>query len=56
MEARGVVVAEALGPFAPSAFRIGHMGDIRLPDLDRTFEALGAVLADRTSTTRAPRG
>ena len=56
MEAHGVIVAEALGPFAQSAFRIGHMGDIRLPDLDRTFEALGAVLADRTSATRVPRG
>jgi aspartate aminotransferase-like enzyme len=56
MEARGVLVAEALGPFAPSAFRIGHMGDIRLPDLDRTFEVLGAVLAEAPSATRAPRG
>jgi aspartate aminotransferase-like enzyme len=56
MEAHGVIVAEALGPFAPSAFRIGHMGDIRLPDLDRTFEALGTVLADRAPAPRAPRG
>ena len=56
LEARGVLVAEALGPFAASAFRIGHMGDIRQPDLERTFEAIGAVLTDRAPTTRAPRG
>jgi aspartate aminotransferase-like enzyme len=56
LEARGVFVAEALGPFAASAFRIGHMGDIRQPDLERTFEAIGAVLTDRAPTTRAPRG
>jgi len=56
MATRGVIIAEALGSFAPSAFRIGHMGDIRLPDLDRTFEILGAVLADRAPATRVPRG
>jgi len=55
LEAHGVLVAEALGPFAASAFRIGHMGDIRLPDLERTFEALGVVLADR-AVARTPRG
>jgi len=56
LEARGVIVAEALGPFAPSAFRIGHMGDIRPEDLGRTFEALSEVLVDRAPATRVPRG
>jgi len=44
LEARGILVAEGLGPFASSGFRVGHMGDIRLADLDRTFDELAAVL------------
>jgi aspartate aminotransferase-like enzyme len=49
LEARGVLVAEALGPFAGSCVRIGHMGDIRLPDLRRTFDTLDAVLHEHAA-------
>lgn len=44
LKARGILTAAALGPFAAS-FRIGHMGDIRLADIDRTLDALRDVVA-----------
>ena len=53
LEARGILVAEGLGPYAASGFRIGHMGDIRLDDLDRTFDELGAVLSELAAGSRA---
>ena len=45
LAARGILVAGALEHFAPSAFRIGHMGDIRPADVARTMDALADVLA-----------
>ena len=45
LTARGILVAGALEHFAPSAFRIGHMGDIRPADVARTMDALAGVLA-----------
>jgi aspartate aminotransferase-like enzyme len=53
LEARGVLVAEGLGPFASSAFRIGHMGDIRLADVDRTFDELSSVLTELAAGSRS---
>lgn len=44
MKARGIVVAGALEHFQPAAFRIGHMGDIRPPDVEHTLAALRDVL------------
>ena len=44
MKARGLLVAGALEHFQPTAFRIGHMGDIRPPDVERTLDALRDVL------------
>jgi len=44
LRARGFETAEALGPYAGSAFRIGHMGDIRVEDVERTLAALKDVL------------
>jgi aspartate aminotransferase-like enzyme len=41
---RGILVAEGLGPHAAHCIRIGHMGDIRPSDVDRTCDALEAVL------------
>jgi aspartate aminotransferase-like enzyme len=46
MKSRGIETAEALGPYADTAFRIGHMGDIRPPDVERTLAALADALAD----------
>jgi len=43
--ARGVVVAGCLGPLAGRGLRIGHMGNIGLPEVRRTLEALAAALA-----------
>ena len=42
--ARGIEVAGGLVRFEATAFRIGHMGDIRVPDVDRTLAALAEVL------------
>lgn len=52
LEARGILVAEGLGPFASSSVRIGHMGDIRLADIDRTFDELAGVLAELAAGAR----
>jgi aspartate aminotransferase-like enzyme len=40
IKARGILSAGGLGPFESLGFRIGHMGDIRLADVDRTLDAL----------------
>ena len=45
MKARGILTAAGMGPYVSTAFRIGHMGDIRMPDVERTLAALGEVLA-----------
>jgi serine---pyruvate transaminase len=46
MEARGVLIAAGLGQFKDVGFRIGHMGDIRMADVERTLAALAEVLAE----------
>jgi aspartate aminotransferase-like enzyme len=53
LEARGILVAEGLGPFATSGFRIGHMGDIRIADVDRTFDELAGVLTALAAGSRS---
>jgi aspartate aminotransferase-like enzyme len=45
MKTRGILTAAGMGPYVGSAFRIGHMGDIRMPDVERTLAALGEILA-----------
>jgi aspartate aminotransferase-like enzyme len=45
LKARGILTAAGLGRFQTEGFRIGHMGDIRLEDVNRTFDALRDVLA-----------
>ena len=47
LEERGILVAEGLGPYDATAFRIGHMGDIRMADIERTLAGLGEVLSHR---------
>lgn len=44
LKARGVLTAAGLGPFEATAFRIGHMGDIRMADVERTIGALNMTL------------
>ena len=45
LKQRGILTAAGLGHFESSAFRIGHMGDIRETDVHRTMDALAEVLA-----------
>jgi aspartate aminotransferase-like enzyme len=44
MRERGIEIAAGLGKYDSSAFRIGHMGDITVEDVDRTLGALAEVL------------
>ena len=45
IKARGIFTGAGMGPYESSAMRIGHLGDIRQADVDRTLRALGEVLA-----------
>jgi aspartate aminotransferase-like enzyme len=47
LKARGILTAAALEHYQPSAFRIGHMGDIRPADVQCTLDALAEVLTPR---------
>ena len=40
IKARGILTAGGLGPFESTGFRIGHMGDIRMADVEHTLDAL----------------
>ena len=51
LKARGILTAAGLGPYEPNAFRIGHMGDIRVADVERTLSALVDVLTELSSGT-----
>jgi aspartate aminotransferase-like enzyme len=42
----GILVAEGLGSYGGQCIRIGHMGDIRVTDVDRTFDAIESLLAE----------
>ena len=46
VKTRGILTAAGLGKFADSGFRIGHMGDIREPDVVRTLDAVASALAE----------
>jgi aspartate aminotransferase-like enzyme len=46
IKARGILTAAGLARFADTAIRIGHMGDIRMADVERTLVALGEALAE----------
>jgi aspartate aminotransferase-like enzyme len=64
IKARGILTAGGLGPFESLGFRIGHMGDIRLADVDRTLDALresldevrGNAAGARSRDARSGRG
>ena len=44
IKSRGVLTAAGLGPYESCGFRIGHMGDIRMSDVERTLAAVGEAL------------
>jgi aspartate aminotransferase-like enzyme len=46
IKTRGILTAAGLGRFEATGFRIGHMGDIRMPDVERTLAVLGDALAE----------
>ncbi len=53
LRARGILTAAGLSRFQPTAFRIGHMGDIRLADVERTLGALAEILASAPAAVLA---
>ncbi len=55
MKEHGILAAAGLGPYAATAFRIGHMGDIRMADVERTLAVLAQVLpAARVPSATVP--
>jgi aspartate aminotransferase-like enzyme len=44
LKTRGILTAAGMGAFVDTAFRIGHMGDIRMADVDRVLGELREVL------------
>jgi len=44
LKQRGILTAAAMGRFEPSGFRIGHMGDMRPADVERTLAALAETM------------
>ena len=55
LESRGILTAAAMGQFEPRGFRIGHMGDIRRDDVDRTLAALADVVVTLPDDAEAAR-
>ena len=51
LKRRGILTAAALEHYQPTAFRIGHMGDIRTVDVERTMVAVREVILERDSDT-----
>ena len=45
MKTRGYVIASGYGPLKDSTFRIGHMGDHSLDELDELLEVLSEILS-----------
>ena len=46
----GIQIAVGLGGYKQSCIRIGHMGDIRMDDVDRTMDTLEAVLSSMSGS------
>lgn len=57
IKARGILTAGGLGAYETIGFRIGHMGDIRIADVERTLDAVRAALDEARDPTgsSAPR-
>jgi serine---pyruvate transaminase len=52
IKARGIFTGAGMGSYETSGFRIGHMGDIRRADVDRTLTAVAEVLGELGHTTQ----
>jgi aspartate aminotransferase-like enzyme len=46
LKARGILTAAGLDRYKQTGFRIGHMGDIRSADVERTLTALAEVVQE----------
>ena len=46
IKSRGILTAAGLGRYESTGFRIGHTGDIRVADVERTMVAVGEALAE----------
>ncbi len=46
LAARGVTVGGGYGKWKPETFRIGHMGEVRVDDLDALFDDIATVVTD----------
>jgi aspartate aminotransferase-like enzyme len=46
IKAQGILTAAGLGRYEATGFRIGHMGDIRMADIERTLAAVSEALHD----------
>jgi len=46
MKQHEILIARGLGPFQPNGIRVGHLGDIRRDDVDRTLNTLSQVIAE----------
>ena len=44
LRTRGIQIAGAFGRYAERGIRIGHMGDIRLEDIDLTMDAIQEIV------------
>ncbi len=53
IKARGILTAGGLGPYESAGFRVGHMGDIRMADVERTLAALEEALDEVTAVRDA---
>jgi len=54
LKRRGILTAAALEHYQPTAFRIGHMGDIRPDDVEKTMAAVREIIFERRGSG-APR-
>jgi aspartate aminotransferase-like enzyme len=54
IKTRGILTAGGLGPFETLGFRIGHMGDIRVADVERTLDALRHSLDEVRASASQP--
>jgi aspartate aminotransferase-like enzyme len=54
LKRRGILTAAALEQYQPAAFRIGHMGDIRVDDVEKTMAAVREIMLDDRGATQAP--
>lgn len=51
MEERGVLIAGCIGPWSGGGIRIGHMGWIGMPEIERTVAAAAAAIGGAAAVT-----